>query len=83
MLVTTGLACSGESIEVTSFAGKPLPAPVVPDEFRAKQEALLDEAIAELVRSPNDPDAIIWAGRRTAYLGRYREAVAQLADHGQ
>jgi tetratricopeptide (TPR) repeat protein len=26
--------------------------------------------------NPDDPDAIIWFGRRTAYLGRYRESVA-------
>jgi tetratricopeptide (TPR) repeat protein len=25
--------------------------------------------------APSDPEAIIWLGRRTAYLGRYREAI--------
>ena len=32
----------------------------------------------ELVKvdaKPNDPDAIIWYGRRLAYLGRFREAI--------
>ncbi len=29
-----------------------------------------------MAANPDDPDALIWLGRRTAYLGRYREAIA-------
>ncbi len=30
--------------------------------------------------NPQDADALIWFGRRTAYLGRYREAIAIYSD---
>ncbi len=33
------------------------------------------EARANYEREPGNPDAIIWYGRRTAYLGNYREAI--------
>lgn len=38
-------------------------------------EARLSEARERYERNPNDPDAIVWLGRRTAYLGRYQEAI--------
>ena len=38
-------------------------------------EADLAEARANLTKNPNDPDALIWVGRRTAYLGRFRESI--------
>ncbi len=34
------------------------------------------EAKANYEREPDNPDALIWFGRRTAYLGKYREAIA-------
>ena len=45
------------------------------EEFRARQESLLEQARAELRARPDDPEAVIWVGRRLAYLGRYREAI--------
>ncbi len=65
----------GTPVEATSLLGRPLPAPDLPADFRAAQEALLAEARADLAARPDDPEALIWVGRRTAYLGRYREAV--------
>jgi len=38
------------------------------------------EAKADYERTPGDPDALIWYGRRTAYLGDYREAIAIYTD---
>ncbi len=35
----------------------------------------LAEAKAVYAKTPNDADAIIWLGRRTAYLGNYKEAI--------
>jgi tetratricopeptide (TPR) repeat protein len=62
--------------EVTSLFGAPLPeAPMSPD-VRADREAELAEARAVYDASPLDADAIVWLGRRTAYLGRYAEAIA-------
>lgn len=34
-----------------------------------------EEAKQAYLKSPNDPDALIWYGRRTAYLGEYEEAI--------
>ena len=51
------------------------PAPPVSAEARRDMEARLAEARAAYDRNPRDADAAIWLGRRTAYLGRFREAV--------
>jgi tetratricopeptide (TPR) repeat protein len=66
--------------EATSLLGKPLIAPAIPPDTRARLEADLAAARAERVKAPDDPDAIIWVGRRTAYLGRYREAVGVFTE---
>ena len=39
------------------------------------QTPLLEEALAELEADPTQPEALIWVGRRLAYLGRYDEAI--------
>lgn len=44
-------------------------------ETKAKHEENLAAARAAYEAKPNDADAIIWLGRRTAYLGRYAEAI--------
>jgi tetratricopeptide (TPR) repeat protein len=51
----------------------PLP-PMSPD-VRAQRERELATARAAYDQAPNDPDALIWLGRRTAYLGHYDEAI--------
>lgn len=62
--------------EAISLLGKPLVPPALPEAVRQGHEARLAEARRAFDRAPNDADAIIWLGRRTAYLGRYREAIA-------
>jgi tetratricopeptide (TPR) repeat protein len=62
--------------EAFSFFGEPLAQPVLPPEIRADREAKLAESRAAVERSPGDPDALLWLGRRLGYLGRYREAIA-------
>lgn len=47
-----------------------------PGPERARQEALLDEARAAWAADPEDPDKLIWVGRRLGYLWRMREAIA-------
>src|SRR5215207_3379242 len=61
----------------TACAGTaPIPAPApLPPEVQADREAKLAEAREDLRKNPDDADALIWVGRRTAYLGRYREAI--------
>jgi len=44
-------------------------------ETRKDYEAKLDEARKQFEKSPNESEAIIWLGRRTAYLGKYKEAI--------
>lgn len=50
-------------------------APPVPAEARKEVDARLAEARVRYERNPNDPDAIIWLGRRLAYPGRFRESI--------
>src|SRR3990170_2034988 len=61
--------------EATSLLGRPL-VPTPPSaEARKTLEDNLGRAKAVHVRNPDDADATIWLGRRTAYLARYRDAI--------
>ncbi|MDQ3487797.1 MAG: tetratricopeptide repeat protein [Acidobacteriota bacterium] len=62
--------------EATSLLGKPLFAPSISVERTAVLKEDLAAAQAALEKDPGSTDAIIWVGRRTAYLGRYRDAIA-------
>lgn len=57
--------------QAISLLGDTLYAPV-PD---TRAVALLQVARTDYEVRPNDADAIIWYGRRTAYVGQYREAI--------
>jgi len=60
--------------EATSLLGKPLFPTALPEADRARMEA--DRAAAfEKARVEPSAEAIIWLGRRTAYLGKFREAI--------
>lgn len=50
-------------------------APPVSAEATKEMAARLDEARRRYESNPNDPEAIIWVGRRLGYLGRFREAI--------
>ncbi len=43
--------------------------------YSSAQVTQLAEARADYVANPDDADALIWYGRRTAYTGQYREAI--------
>src|SRR5688500_13981092 len=62
-------------IEAMSLLGQPLARPVLAEETRRRYEEALAEARQRNYADPGDADAIIWLGRRTAYLGRYRDAI--------
>lgn len=49
--------------------------PQLSPETRRDFEAKLAEARAGFEKHPNDTDRVIWFGRRTAYLGRYKDAI--------
>lgn len=61
--------------EALSLLGTPLFAPPLAEEVRLEREAQLEAARIRHAADPGDADALIWFGRRTAYLGRYREAI--------
>lgn len=69
-----------DGAEAWSLLGEPL-FPSVSDATIATQTPLLTEAQADLNAAPNDPDALIWVGRRHAYLAQYRTAI-QLYTRG-
>jgi len=66
---------SGGRPEAVSLLGKPLFSPEPTGDQKMKLEADLAEAQAEYDKNPRDAEAIIWLGRRLAYLGRYRDAM--------
>lgn len=67
---------SGDGPEAISLLGQPLFRPALAAQARATLEQNLAQARARYDASPQDADAIIWLGRRLAYLGRYRDAIA-------
>ena len=73
--VLTLVTAYAQQPETLSLLGKPLVAPSLPDDTRQKLEADLAAARAAYEKNPEDPDAVIWLGRRTAYLGRFGEAI--------
>jgi tetratricopeptide (TPR) repeat protein len=66
--------------EAISLLGDTLKQSVLDPETRARMERDLANARAEAAAQPNDPDALIWVGRRVAYLGRYREAIGIFSE---
>ena len=67
-------------IEATSLLGKPLVRPPLPPDVLKQREEALAAARRDFEANPNSADAIIWLGRRLAYLGRYREAIDVFTD---
>jgi len=61
--------------EAISFLGDTLMPPEQSEEVRAVYMDRYREAEEALQAAPEDVDALIWMGRRTAYLGRYRESI--------
>lgn len=75
ILLTGALAAACSSTpEAYSLGGEPLYPPPLAPEVLEKREAQLAEAQARAREHPDDPDAMIWVGRRMGYLGEYVEA---------
>lgn len=62
--------------QAVSLLGESLVPPLPPDSVYDVQWRQLDSAHRALAAAPDDADAWIWLGRRLAYLGYYREAIA-------
>ena len=80
VFLASSLPAQEKQPEATSLLGKPLYSPEVSAENRTKLEENLARARAEYEKKSDDADALIWLGRRTAYLGRYREAIAIFSE---
>ncbi len=62
-------------IEATSLLGRPLSRPALPEDTRRRYEEALAEARQRSYADPADAEPLIWFGRRTASLSRYRDAI--------
>lgn len=62
--------------ETFSLFGKPLYRSPMRAEIYEAQKKRYEEAYKDYKEDPEDPNNIIWLGRRLAYLGKYREACA-------
>ena len=74
-LLSVALLVQVGAPEATSILGKPLYPIELPADSRKALEANLAAAEAEHAKNPTSEEAIIWLGRRQAYLWRYREAI--------
>ena len=63
------------ALQAISLLGDSLYIPTLDSAIRAGREQQLATARAAYESAPGDPDALIWVGRRLAYVGRYREAI--------
>jgi tetratricopeptide (TPR) repeat protein len=61
--------------EAISLLGSPLYPPPLPPETRERMEKELQLAIEAYRQDSSNVENLIWVGRRTAYLWRYREAI--------
>jgi tetratricopeptide (TPR) repeat protein len=62
--------------EALSLLNRPLYQVQIPLEQRTALQLQLDSAAQHYIANPDDADAVIWLGRRLAYLGRYRDAIS-------
>lgn len=76
----TGLPQVEEGVQTTSLMGDTLRTPGMDEETYQEFHRNLVAAIGDYRENPEDPDALIWLGRRAAYLGEYREAVRVFTD---
>lgn len=64
-----------QGAEAVGFLGDTLYPPDLPPQVLETYQARYAEAERALEATPENVDSLIWMGRRTAYLGRYREAI--------
>jgi len=73
-------SAAGIEFEAISLLGDTLRRPALDSATRERMQGQLAAARIEAAARPNDPDALIWVGRRLAYLGRYYHAIEVFSD---
>lgn len=76
VLVLGSVAIEQRKPEATSLLGRPLVPAEPAADAKARMEKQLADAEADLAAAPRSAEALIWVGRRQAYLGRYQDAIA-------
>lgn len=79
LLIVLSVAAFSVRAQTCADAAKQVP-PVLSESAAKTYEAKLAEARDAYTKNPNDADAIIWLGRRTAYIGEYKAAVKIFTD---
>lgn len=75
LLVLCTACLFAEDPEAVSLTGQALFSHPLSPETRSDFEQKLNVAQSDYRKNPTNPELLIWVGRRTAYLGRYREAI--------
>ncbi len=76
----TGLPDLPPGVQAVSLLGDTLTTLDLSTDVALEREEQLAQARAAYEATPEDPDSIIWFGRRLAYLGRYRDAIATYTE---
>ena len=66
--------------EALSLLGDSLERPRLDTAVQRRMQEQLAQAREALAARPNDPDLLIWEGRRLAYLSRYNDAIRVFSD---
>ena len=61
--------------QAVSLLGSALYPPLLASVAQATRQGQLEAAVRDLEAHPDEPEALIWLGRRLGYLGRFREAI--------
>lgn len=80
VVATGGCAPRAATFEALTLDGRGLARPAIEAGRREKLEADLAAARATHAAHAESEEAAIWHGRRLAYLGRYRDAIAVFSD---
>lgn len=67
-------------VQAVSLLGDTLETQELTPQLYNEQNPQLVDAVAEYRNDPDDAENIIWLGRRTAYVGEYREAVRTFTE---
>jgi len=67
-------------LEAISFLGDTLERPRLDTAVQRRMQEQLAQAREQAAARPNDPDALIWVGRRLGYLSRFNDAIGVFSD---